>query len=121
MFLSATVMSVAADNIKSFKGDTCVINTTTLCDKKGYKSTTPLEVYILKGKIVKINPLKNTESKGYFKRVVKDYIPKFIGLKVSKAKKMSGAETVDGVTGATYSAQAVRSNINAAVLYYSKK
>lgn len=123
MFLSLFIVSVVAmaDDVMTKKGDTIVVNTTTLCDAKGYKGTTPVEVYFLKGRIVKIVPLKNMESKNFFKRVVSGYLPQFKNLKVAKAKKLASQDAVDGVTGATFSAKALQSNIFCAIKYYEGK
>lgn len=120
MMMSAVSMVAMADDVMTKSGDTCVVNTTTLCGVKGYRSTTPLKVYFLKNKIVKIVPLKNMESKKYFVRVEKEFFPNFVGQKVAKAKKLSAPNGVDGVTGATLSSNAVRSNVAAAIKYYSK-
>lgn len=111
-------MSAMADGVMKHEGDTYIVNTTTLCKTKGYKGTTPLEVHIKGGKVVKIVALPNVESKGYYARVQKGVFPKYIGLKVSKAKKKAASTQVDGVTGATYSSRAVQANINAALEYY---
>ena len=108
-----------ADDVMRKEADgTYVINTTTLCSARGYKKTTPVEVYISKGKVVKVVPLKNEESKGYFMRVVKHLLPKYQDLKVSKAKKLADKTTIDGCTGATYSTKAVQKNNKAALDYY---
>jgi len=118
LMLSVVAVIAMADDIMTKQGDTYVINTTTLCNTKGYKGTTPLEVYIAKGKIVKIVALKNMETKGYFARVKKSVIAKYESLKVSKAKKLSRNPDIYGFTGATFSTRAVQANINAALNYY---
>jgi electron transport complex protein RnfG len=41
------------------KGGVYIINTTTLCDTKGYKSPTPLKVTVKKDKIESIETLPN--------------------------------------------------------------
>ena len=69
---------------------TFVINTTTLAeDVKGYRSTTPLEIYIKSGKIVKVEPLKNQETPKYFVPMKKELLPKFEGLKVKNSFPLS--------------------------------
>lgn len=106
-------LSVMADDVMRKEADgTYVVNTTTLCNARGYKSTTPLEVYIKGNKVVKVIPLKNQESPGYFRRVVEKMFPKFEGIKTSKV------ESVDVVTGATLSSKVVIKNVKAAVKYY---
>ena len=96
---------------------TFVINTTTLAeDVKGYRSTTPLEIYIKSGKIVKVEPLKNQETPKYFVPMKKELLPKFEGLKVNKV----ATTQIDAVTGATLSSKAVIENVKRGVDYYQK-
>ena len=96
---------------------TVVINTTTLAeDVKGYRSTTPLEIYIKSGKIVKVEPLKNQETPKYFVPMKKELLPKFEGLKVNKV----ATTQIDAVTGGTLSSKAVIENVKRGVDYYQK-
>ena len=96
---------------------TVVINTTTLAeDVKGYRSTTPLEIYIKSGKIVKVEPVKNQETPKYFVPMKKELLPKFEGLKVNKV----ATTQIDAVTGATLSSKAVIENVKRGVDYYQK-
>ena len=120
LLLAVVAISATADEVMTKQGDTYIVNTTTICKTKGFKSTTPLEVYIQKGRILKIVPLKNMESKGYFARVQKFVLTKYESLEVSKAKKLSAKPEVDGCTGATYSTTAVQDNIHEAIRYYEK-
>ena len=111
-----------ADDVMTKQGDgTYVVNTTTLCQAKGYQSTTPVEVYIKSGKVVKVVPLKNTETPGYFKKAAKGLLGLFEGLKISKAVELTEIAKVDGCTGATISTKALQQNITAALEYYKKK
>lgn len=116
--MSLMVITATADNVMTKNGKTYVINTTTLCNKKGYKAATPLEVYIEKGKVVKIVPLPNKETKSYFAIIVKKLLPLYDNLKVSKAEDLSAQGAVDATTGATFSCKAVQASINAALKYY---
>lgn len=100
------------NNVMRKEGSTYIVNTTTLCNQRGFRGPTPLEVYIKGNKIVKVVPLKNSESPQYFAKVTKGLIPKMAGKSLTKASK------VDGVTGATYSSKAVKANVAAAVKYY---
>lgn len=141
LVMSMMTITAMADDVMTKSKDTIIINTTSLCETKGYKSATPLKVYFLKNKIVKIVPLKNMETKKFFMKVEQGLIPNFIGMKVSKVKEMlapsatdgmtgatQGTDTgstkshskLDGVTGATYSSNAVKSNVYSAVVYYLK-
>ena len=97
------------------KGKTVEVNTTTLCKKKGFKSTTPLIVTFQRGKILSITPLKNMETPQIFAKVKTQMLPRYKGMKATKAAKAN----VDGVTGATLSSNAVRANVQAAARYYN--
>lgn len=110
-----------ADNVMKRNADgTYVVNTTTLCNARGYRATTPLEVYIKDGKVVKVEALSNQETPTIFVRVKKSLLPLYAGQKLAKAKKLTESASIDGCTGATLSAKAVQKNIKAALDYYSK-
>lgn len=112
---------VHADNVMTKQSDgTYVVNTTTLCNARGYRKGTPVEVYISNGKVVKVVALKNEETVPYFARVKQSLLPLYNNLKVSKAKKLTDKTKVDGCTGATFSTKAVQKNIRAALDYYEK-
>ena len=97
---------------------TYVVNTTTLTPNvKGFKGATPVEVYIKNNKVIKVEALPNREGPKFYEKVKQGLFPKFNGMKLSKAAK---AESLDGVTGATYTSRAVKENIAAAVAYYKK-
>ncbi len=91
---------------------TYVINTATICDAKGFKGQVPLIVTVKKDKIVKVEAAANQETPKYFKTVQDGMLPKYAGLKFDKY------ETIDGVTGATFSSKAVKANMKAAYEYY---
>ena len=119
MLTACFALSAQADDVMKKNSDgTYVVNTTTLAkDVKGYLGTTPLEIHIQKNKIVKIVPLKNQETPKYFARIKKLLLTKWEGMKVSKAEKTS----VDGVTGATFSSDAVKENVKRGLQYYKKQ
>ena len=102
------------DNVMTKQKDgTYVVNTTTLASNvRGYVGATPLEVYIKKNKVVKVVALPNKETPKIFAKVKSGMLPKYAG------KKTSAVNSVDGVTGATYSSKAVKANVEAAVKYY---
>lgn len=115
------VGTISADEVMKKQADgTYVVNTKTLCKARGYKSTTPLEVHIKSGKVVKVVALPNQETRSYFAKVKKNLLPKFEGTKVAKAEKLADKAKVDGCTGATFSTQAVQKNVKAALDYYNK-
>ena len=95
-----------------------VILTESICDAKGYNGTTPLCVFVKydkktnTAKIVKVEPLENRETPGYFKSVIQNMIPKYAGL------NFDDHDEVDCVSGATYSSRAVKENIKAAYQYF---
>jgi len=92
-----------------------VINTTTLGkDVIGYEGATPLKVYIKKNMVVKIEALKNQETPKYMAMVKKQLLGKWDGMKVNDALQ----QQVDGVTGATFSSEAVKENVRLALEYY---
>ena len=94
-----------------------VVNTTTLGKNiEGYNGPTPLKIYIKKNKVVKIEALQNQETPKYYARVKKAIFEKWNNLKVSEAQKLK----VDGVTGATYTSEAVIKNVQAGLDYYKK-
>lgn len=96
---------------------TYIINTTELGKNiEGYNGPTPLKIYIKKNKVVKIEALKNQETPKYYVRVKKALFEKWNNLKVSEAQKLQ----VDGVTGATYTSEAVIKNVQAGLDYYKK-
>lgn len=119
-FAAISITASADDVMKKQADGTYVVNTTTLCQARGYKNITPLEVYIKSGKVVKIEALKNKETPKYFKKAVDGLFPQFIGLKISKALGIAEAPKIDGCTGATMSGKALQQNIKAALAYYKK-
>ncbi|MGN1374926.1 MAG: FMN-binding protein [Prevotella sp.] len=119
LFMTSSVL-FAGDVMTKNTDGTYIINTSHLCVAKGYRGTTPLEVYIKNGVVVKVVTLKNNETVPYFERIKKFLLPLYEGRKLSKAKKLSSETKIDGCTGATYSTKAVQKNIRAAIEYYEK-
>jgi len=116
---TATLLSAApqSDEVMTKENGMYVINTTTLGKNvTGYVSTTPLKIYIKKNKVVKIEALKNQETPKYFIKVKKGLLDKWNGLKVNDAQKLQ----VDGITGATFSSDAVKQNVMLGLEYYKK-
>lgn len=117
--LSATLLSAAPQNdeVMTKEDGMYVVNTTTLGkDVIGYVSTTPVKVYIKKNKVVKVEALKNQETPKYMAKVKKNLMTKWDGQKVADAQKMD----VDGVTGATFTSDAIKTNVQLALDYYKK-
>lgn len=120
--ITMCAITASADDVMRKTADgTYIVNTTTLCNVRGYRSTTPVEVYIKNGKVTKVVALQNQETPTIFSRVRKFLLPLYNDLKLSKAKKQTEATMVDGCTGATLATKAVQKNIRAAIEYYQKK
>ena len=121
LFIALLVASCTAvqagDVMHKEKDGTYVVNTTTLAqDVEGYIGATPVEVYIKKNKIVKVVMLKNQETPKYNARIKKEMLPGFDNKKIAKGK----AVEVDGITGATFTSDAVKENVKRALEYYWK-
>ena len=105
------------DSIMVKENGAFVINTTELGKQiDGYVGPTPLKVYIRKNTIEKIEFLPNQETPKYWNACKKHMQNKWDGMKVSEAKTAE----VDGRTGATFSSDAVKANVKAALEYYEK-
>ena len=117
--LAVTLQSAAPqeEKVMTKEGDTYIVNTTTLSkDIIGYMDATPVKVYIKKNKVEKVEFLKNQETPKYFAKVKNALQTKWDGQKVKDAAKMK----VDGVTGATFSSQAIIKNVQLALDYYQQ-
>lgn len=121
LILVAVALSVHADDVMTKQSDgTYVVRTNTICNTRGFRKTTPVEVHIKGNKVQKVVALKNEETANYFAKVKKFLLPLYDNIKVSKAKKLADKTQVDGCTGATFSTKAVQKNIKAALDYYEK-
>lgn len=79
----------------------------------GYAGPVPLDIYISDGKIVGIEALQNAESPNFFKRA-----EALFGQWIGKTPEEALAMKVDAVSGATYSSNAIISNVDAGLSYY---
>lgn len=110
------ISAMPADGVITKDGSTTIINTTTLTKNvRGYKSTTPVKIYIKKNRIEKVEALKNQETPKYFV-LAKAVLDNYNGKTVTKAEKMS----VDAVSGATFSCKALVKNVQAGLKYYKE-
>lgn len=118
MLLAAAFVTADAQEVMHKEKDgTYVVNSTTLAqDVEGYAATTPVEVYIKKNKIVKVEALKSQETPKYNAKVKKQMLPKYEGMNVKNGK----VQDVDAVTGATFTSKAMHENVIRAVDYYKK-
>ena len=119
MALAATLQSAApqGDEVMTKENGTYVVNTTTLGkDVQGYVATTPVKIYIKKNKVEKVEFLKNQETPKYMAKVKKALLNAWDGLKVKDA----ATKKVDGVTGATFSSDAIKKNVQLGLDYYQQ-
>ena len=118
LLMAAFVTAEAQQVMRKEKDGTYVVNTTTIAnDVEGYAGPTPVEVYIKKNKIVKVVPLKTMDGPKYVAKVKNQMLTKYEGMKVEKKNPLP---KVDGVTGATFTSDAMREHINRAIAYYQK-
>ena len=116
LLMAAFVTAEAQQVMRKEKDGTYIVNTTTIAnDVEGYAGPTPVEVYIKKNKIVKVVPLKTMDGPKYVAKVKNGMLTKYEGMKVDKKNPLP---KVDGVTGATFSSDAVIKNVQLALDYY---
>ena len=116
LFFGVFMMSaMPGDNPITRNGSQYIVNTTTITKGvKGYLGNTPLKIYITNNKIDKIEALPNKETPKYFLKVKNQMLSKWNGMTVNRALTTN----VDGVTGATYSSDAVKKNVKMGLEYY---
>jgi len=115
LILSASSVNQDTQTKKVLEDGTVVVNTTTVGKKIfGFRDTTPLEISLKDGKIVKVEALPNYETPEYF-RMLKDakLFDSWNGLTPEKALD----KEVDAVSGATYSSKAVIDNVRAGMKF----
>lgn len=94
-----------------------VINTSALCtDVRGYRDMTPVEITVTKGKVTKVEALRNNETPKYMD-MVKPLLDKWNG----KTVKAAQTAKVDAVTGATFTSKAIIENVQQGLKYYQEK
>lgn len=79
----------------------------------GYAGPVDFDIYITDGRISKIDALPNAETPQFFERAAA-----IIPTRIGKTPAEALGDKVDGVTGATYSSNAIINNINAGLAYY---
>lgn len=101
---------------ENHKADTTTINTTEAGSSvMGYNGPVPVEITITDGKITGVEPLENSETPGFFKRVTDSgLLESWNGLTPEEAKE----KEVDAVTGATYSSTAIIENVRLGLANY---
>ena len=105
------------DGVITKEDGSTIVNTTTIAqDVEGYNGPVPLKIYIKKNKIEKVELLKNQETPKYLVKVKNALLNAWDGLTIKEAK----AKKVDGVTGATFTSDAIKENIQKGLDYYQK-
>ncbi len=105
--------TTAGDTLTTLPDGTLLVNTTPLSKEViGYAGPTPLNISVRHDSIIAIEPLENAETPGFFA----DAVPL---LDQWKGKTLTEAETlkVDAVSGATYSSEALKSNVQLGLQY----
>lgn len=106
--------AVQAKNAIRVKGDTTVVNTTSIAkDVRGHAGATPVRIYIKGGTIDHIEALENQETPGFFAKA-EEVLRRYDGLTPLQAL----ASDVDAVSGATRSSSALIANVRAGLQYY---
>jgi len=104
------------DTLRTLDDGRVVINTTYLAkDVKGFGGAVPLEIYLKKGKVQKVKALHNSETPEFFQEA-SELLNRWNGKTTEQALAMK----VDGVTGATYSSNAIIGNMKAGLQYAAK-
>lgn len=111
-------VAVAVSKPETIGSDGAVhINTSSICRVAGYSGApVPVEITIVNDTVTSITPLENTETPGFFKRVLQSGIlDRWVGKSVGDAMEAE----VDAVTGATYSSSALIAGVKEGLGYYS--
>ena len=121
LFIVAALMLLSAgkkgDGVITKENGAFVVNTTTLTkDVDGYAGPVPVKIYVKKNKVEKIEVLPNQEGPKYMSRVKKQLLEAWNGLTVKEASTKS----VDAVTGATFTSNALIENVQRGLDYYQK-
>ena len=104
------------DTLRTLDDGRVVINTTYLAkDVKGFGGAVPLEIYLKKGKVQQVKALHNSETPEFFQEA-SELLKRWNGKTTEQALAMK----VDGVTGATYSSNAIIGNMKAGLQYAAK-
>lgn len=114
VFTVLLTSGMPADEAMTRDGETVVVNTQVIGRQvKGFRGATPVKIFIKKNKVVKVEALKNQETPQYFRRAA-TLLKKYEGVSVAKAQKLK----VDAVSGATFSSNALKKNVQLGLKYY---
>ena len=102
-----------ADVMTTLDDGTIVVNTTSLCkDVKGYAGTVPMEISVKDGVVTDVKALPNDETPDFFDEA-KVIVANWKGKSVEEAQKLE----VDAVSGATFSSNAIKKNVQAGLAF----
>lgn len=106
--LSENEISLDTATVTQFNDGLVVINTSRLChDIQGYAGPTPLKIYVRNNIVDSIEVLPNQETPDFFACVEEELFCQYLGKSV---KELTQTE-IDAVTGATFSSEAVKANM----------
>ena len=116
LFAAVVLMSAGKqDGAITKENGFTIVNTTTIAkDVEGYNGPVPLQIYIKKNKIEKIEVLKNQETPKYLVKVKNALEKAWDGLTVKEAQ----TKKVDAVTGATFTSEAIIKNVQKGLAHY---
>ena len=104
------------DTLRTLDDGSVVLNTTFLAkDVKGFAGAVPLEIYLKKGKVEQVKALHNSETPEFMQEA-----RELLGRWNGKTTEQALAMKVDGVTGATYTSNAIIGNMKAGLQYAAK-
>ena len=97
-----------------FEDEAIVVNTTSIAsDIKGYAGSIPMEIRIIDGKISAITLLDNNETPSFVGRASEAVLPAWTGMALDDVE----AATVDAVSGATMSSDAISATVRGGVAH----
>ena len=115
-FAAVLLSSCSDKNMTKNADNSFTINTIELGkDIRGYAGALPVSVTIKGDEIQSVKILQNQETPSYLERVEIQMLPKFSGINIHQIN------TIDAVSGATYTSKALTKNVQIAVDYYNSK
>lgn len=107
---------VHGDSITRMPDGSVVIHTASLTEADGYAGPVPLDITVSPdGVITDIKTLPNAETPSFFERASSGLLGQWIGKNIAEIHPMK----VDAVSGATYSSEAIKTNVDAAITAYT--
>lgn len=111
------VQTMHAQWVSKQKDGSYKIDTTILCNNvEGYMGPVPVEITVKNDVIVNVVALENEETPKYWRLVQEKLLPKYKG----KSVKEILTKQPDGVSGATYTSKAIKTNVKVGLQEYQK-